>query len=159
MNDQCSCGEKFRGAEDFRDHLPCPSSRAQSLSDEVAAARKDWEMDGDWEGKSLSDCCDTVWNHGYMTAANELWALLKHQYHPPTKDGEYGYYESRKSAQDKFIIHYHELEKKAVEFNEVVRQRDLLSKELDKEVELRHQMEDKMKRLEQLEKDWQEYKL
>jgi hypothetical protein len=24
---ECSCGDKFRGGEDYRDHLPCPGYR------------------------------------------------------------------------------------------------------------------------------------
>lgn len=27
-SDQCTCGEKFLDAEDFRDHLPCPGDKA-----------------------------------------------------------------------------------------------------------------------------------
>jgi len=26
---ECSCGQKFRTGEDFRDHLPCPGSAAE----------------------------------------------------------------------------------------------------------------------------------
>jgi hypothetical protein len=39
MSDKCSCGEKFRTAEDFRDHLPCPAS-----TDRIDAPEDDNEI-------------------------------------------------------------------------------------------------------------------
>jgi len=33
---ECSCGEKFRDAEDYRDHLPCPGSELEQMKARVA---------------------------------------------------------------------------------------------------------------------------
>ena len=36
MSDLCICERTFRGAEDYRDHLPCPGSRQAWLEKEYA---------------------------------------------------------------------------------------------------------------------------
>jgi hypothetical protein len=52
---ECTCGEGFMSAEDFRDHLPCPGSEAEQahergrwamLTDVLAALRNPMDYKG-----------------------------------------------------------------------------------------------------------------
>jgi hypothetical protein len=51
----CTCGDKFRSAEDFRDHMPCPGSEAERafergqrdmLAEVIAALRNPMDYEG-----------------------------------------------------------------------------------------------------------------
>jgi len=53
--EHCTCGDKFRDAEDFRDHLPCPGSPAEQayergrrtmLAEAVASLRDPMDYKG-----------------------------------------------------------------------------------------------------------------
>ena len=42
MGPDCTCGQKFMDAEDFRDHLPCPGSPAEQA---YARGRREYEKE------------------------------------------------------------------------------------------------------------------
>jgi hypothetical protein len=52
---ECTCGEKFRDAEDFRDHLPCPGSKEKQAFDQGFQAGVKHALDNPGDGSMRRD--------------------------------------------------------------------------------------------------------